>query len=49
MKSGPSRGKLVILITFLGFIFSIFFVFIKEAIINIKNDPEKMKKLRGEI
>lgn len=48
MKSGPSRGKLCIIVTFAGFFFSIFFVFLKEAWLNIKNDPEKMKKLRGE-
>ncbi|QEN06391.1 hypothetical protein EW093_13065 [Thiospirochaeta perfilievii] len=48
MKSGPSRGKLVIIVTFAGFFFSIFFVFLKEAWMNIKNDPEKMKRLRGE-
>lgn len=48
MKSGPSRGKLVIIVTFAGFFFSIFFVFLKETWLNIKNDPEKMKRLRGE-
>ncbi len=47
MKSGPSRGKLVIIVTLVGFFFSIFFVFVKEAILNIKNDPVKMKRLRG--
>lgn len=48
IKSGPSRGKLCVIVTFSGFFFSIFFVFIKEVFINIKNDPEKMKRLRGE-
>lgn len=47
MKSGPSRGKLCIIVTFAGFFFSMFFVFLKEAWLNIKNDPEKMKKLKG--
>ena len=47
-KSGPSRGKVCIIVTFAGFFLSIFFVFLKEAWINIKNDPEKMKKLRGD-
>lgn len=46
-KSGPSRAKLCMIVTFAGFFFSIFFVFLKETWINIKNDPEKMKKLRG--
>lgn len=49
MKSGPSRVKLCIIVTFAGFIFSILFVFIKEALLNIKNDPVKMKKLKGQI
>lgn len=49
MKSGPSRGKLCIVVTFAGFFFSIFFVFVKEAWFNIKNDPDKMAKLRGEV
>lgn len=48
MKSGPSRGKLCIIVTFAGFFVSIFFVFIKESWLKIKNDPEKMKRLRGE-
>lgn len=47
MKSGPSRGKLCIIVTFTGFFFSIFFVYLKEAWLNIKNDPEKMNKLKG--
>lgn len=47
MKSGPSRGKLSIIVTFAGFFFSIFFVFLKEEFLKIKNDPEKMKKLKG--
>lgn len=46
-KSGPSRGKLVIIVTLGGGFFSIFFIFLKEAWLNIKNDPEKMKKLKG--
>lgn len=47
MKSGPSRGKLCIIVTIIGFFFSIFFVFLKEAWINIKNDPVKIMKLKG--
>ena len=47
IKSGPSRGKLVIIVTFAGFFLSIFFVFLKEAWMNIKNDPEKMNRLTG--
>lgn len=48
MKSGPSRGKLCIVVTFAGFFVSVLLVFLKEYWLNIKNDPEKMKKLRGE-
>lgn len=47
IKSGPSRGKLCIMVAFASFFLSIFFVFVKEAIINIKNDPDKMARLRG--
>lgn len=46
-KSDPSRSKIVVLLTFAGFFFSIFFVFIKEALLSIKNDPLKMRKLKG--
>ncbi|MBI9099495.1 MAG: hypothetical protein JEY91_13510 [Spirochaetaceae bacterium] len=47
MKSGPSRGKLCVIVTFVAFFFSIFFAFLKEFWINLKNDPERMKKLKG--
>lgn len=46
-KSGPNRGKLCIVVTFAGFFFSIFFVFIKEAFIKIKNNPEAIRRLKG--
>lgn len=45
-KSGPSRGKLMIIITFAAFFISIFIAFLLNAIKNIKNDPEAMKKLK---
>ena len=45
MKSGPSRGKLCIIITFAGIFISVFVAFALNAIKNIKNDPEAMKKL----
>ncbi len=45
MKSGPSRGKLCIIMTFAGFFISIFMAFALNAFKNIKNDPETMKKL----
>lgn len=47
MKSGPSRGKICIIVTIAGFFFSILSVFIKEAWLNIKNDPDKIIKLKG--
>lgn len=46
-KSGPSRGLLCIIVTFAGFIISILFVFMKEFWLNIKHDPEKMKRIKG--
>lgn len=44
-KSGPSRGKLCIIVTFAGFFISIFLAFLLNAIENIRNDPEAMAKL----
>lgn len=44
-KSGPSRGKLCIIVTFAGFFVSVFMAFLLNALTNIKNDPEAMKKL----
>ncbi len=45
-KSGPSRGKLCIIITFASVFISIFLAFLLNAITNIKNDPEAMGKLK---
>ncbi|MBQ0051335.1 MAG: lipopolysaccharide biosynthesis protein [Treponema sp.] len=47
-KSGPSRGKLCIILTFAGFFVSIFLAFALNALKNIKNDPAAMSVLRGE-
>lgn len=46
-KSGPSRGKLCIIVTFAAFFFSVFLAFLLNAIDNIKKDPEAMAKLKG--
>lgn len=45
MKSGPSRGKLCIIVTFAAFFVSVFLAFLLNAIDNIKKDPEAMAKL----
>lgn len=45
MKSGPSRGKLCIIIAFASFFMSVFLAFALNAWKNIKNDPEAVKKL----
>lgn len=47
IKSGPSRGKICIIVTFIGFFFSIVLAFLKEFWLNLKNDPEAMAKLKG--
>lgn len=47
MKSGPSRGKLCIIVTFAAFFLSVFLAFGLNALKNIKNDPEAMSKLKG--
>ena len=44
MKSGPSRGKLCIIVTFAAFFVSVFLAFLLNAIENIKKDPEAMAK-----
>ncbi len=45
-KSGPSRGKACIIVTFAAFFVSIFLAFAINAIQNIKNDPETMAKFK---
>jgi len=47
LKAGPSRGILCIAVTLGAFFLSIILAFVLNAVKNIKNDPERMKKLRG--
>ena len=44
VKSGPSRGKLCIIATFAGFFFSIFLVFLLNALQEIRQDPSARAK-----
>lgn len=44
-KSGPSRGKLCVVVTMLAFCCSIIFVFLFDAIKNLRKDPVAMAKL----
>jgi uncharacterized protein involved in exopolysaccharide biosynthesis len=46
-KSGPSRGKLCVIIAFAAFFLSVFLAFALNAIENIKNDSEAMSKLKA--
>ena len=46
-KSGPSRGKLCIIITFAAIFISIFLAFALNAVQNIKNDREAMQKIKS--
>lgn len=46
-KSGPSRGKLCIIITFAGGFLSVFLAFLLNAIANMKKDPEVISKFKG--
>ena len=46
MKSGPSRGKLCVIVTFAAFFMSVFLAFALNAWKNIKNDPEAVEKLQ---
>jgi uncharacterized protein involved in exopolysaccharide biosynthesis len=43
-KSGPSRGKLCIIVTFVCFLGSVFLAFLLNAIEGIQNDPIAMAK-----
>lgn len=43
-KSGPSRAKLCILVTFAAFFLSVFFVFLLNAIKQLKEDSSVVKK-----
>lgn len=45
VKTGPSRGKLCVLVTFAAFFFSICLVYFINFIKKLKADPEAMKKL----
>lgn len=45
MKSGPSRGKLCIIVVFAVFFMSVFMAFARNAYKNIKGDPEAWGKL----
>ena len=49
VEAGPQRTVLLLVITFIGFIFSIILAFILNGIINLKNDPVRMKKLKGKV
>jgi len=49
MKSGPSRAKLCVIVTMAAFFLSLFAAFLREFWQNLKKDPERMKKLRGEV
>ena len=46
-KSGPSRGKLCVIVAFAAFFMSVFLAFALNAIQNIKKDPKAMAKLKG--
>jgi uncharacterized protein involved in exopolysaccharide biosynthesis len=48
-KSGPSRGKLCIVVTFAAFFCSIFLVFALNVIESVKKDPTAMAKLKGTV
>jgi uncharacterized protein involved in exopolysaccharide biosynthesis len=46
-KSGPGRGMICIIVTFVAAFFSVFLAFVLNAVENIRKDPEAMAKLRG--
>lgn len=46
VKSGPSRAKLCIIVTFAAFFLSIFLAFIKEYLHKVNGDKEESEKLK---
>jgi LPS O-antigen subunit length determinant protein (WzzB/FepE family) len=46
-KSGPGRGMLCIIVTFAAGFFSVFLVFMIDAVLSIRNDPDAMSRLKG--
>lgn len=48
LKSGPSRASLCIVVTLAAFFLSILLSFVLNAIRNLKNDPEALRRLKGE-
>lgn len=48
MKSGPGRASMLIQISIIGGFLAVVFVLLRAAFFNIKNDPDKMKRLMGE-
>lgn len=47
LKSGPSRGMICVVATMAAFFLSVLLAFLLEAVRNIRNDPEAMRKLGG--
>jgi len=47
VKSGPDRRRLCIIVTVAAGIGSVFLAFILNALLNVRKDPEAMRKLRG--
>jgi len=47
-KTGPSRSKLCIIVTFAAAFFAVSLALALNAIANVKNDSEVMKKLKGD-
>ena len=47
LKSGPSRAIICVVSTFVVFFLSIIAAFVLNAVRNIRNDPERMRKLTG--
>lgn len=47
IKSGPSRGRLCMIISFAAFFISLTIAIVKEAISNLLKNPSKLAKLKG--
>lgn len=48
LKSGPSRSIICMVVTVSAFFLAVFLAFVLEYVRKVKNDPDAMRRLRGE-
>lgn len=48
LKAGPHRSRLIIVTVFVGFLVSVIFVMTRNSVRNIRHNPERLRRFRGE-